>query len=337
MATLKPKVFLTRELQPECMNAIASQCHLEYSRVDRPLSQDEIIEAARGQDCLITMLTDSIDARVIDATVHLKIIANYAVGYNNIDLAAATQRRLLISNTPDVLTDATADIAWALIFSAARRIAEGDRFVRARRWTGWSPQLMLGADVSHATLGLVGLGRIGKAMIPRAQAFSMRVLYWNRTRLPQEEERALNIAYAPLDELLPQADFLSLHLALSEETTHLIGEAAFARMKPTAFLVNTARGPIVDEKALVAALRQKLIAGAGLDVFEREPEIQEALYGMENVTLLPHVGSATIGTRVKMAQIAIQNCLAAHQGHRPPNLVNVALDSHWPTSPGQFR
>jgi glyoxylate reductase len=261
----------------------------------------------------------------MDSNPGLKVIANFGVGYNHIDVAAATARGIAVTNTPGVLTNTTADIAWALLMDVARRVSEGDRWVRARNWVDWHPNLFIGADITGATLGLVGLGRIGKAVLRRAKGFDMKVLYWNRTRLSKADEAELGIQYADQDALYRQSDFVSLHVALNEGTRHLMGERQLSLMKPTAFLINTTRGPVVDEKALVKALQEKRIAGAGLDVFEREPNLESELYEMENVVIPPHIGSATVGTRLKMGMMAARNCIAGSLGERPPNIVNPEI------------
>jgi glyoxylate reductase len=253
---------------------------------------------------------------------NLKVVANFAVGFNNVDVTAATKRRIPVTNTPGVLTDTTADMAFALLMAAARRIVEGDRFVRTRTWQGWGPLQFLGGDVTGATLGLIGLGRIGRAMVPRGKGFGMQVIYWNRTRLSKEDESALGVSYREFDDLLRQSDFVSVHVSLNDETRHLIGPSQLSLMKPTACIINTARGAVIDEKALVAALREGMIASAGLDVYEHEPLLEPELYDLENAVVAPHLGSGTIGTRTKMGNIAVENCLAACHGNRPPNLIN---------------
>ena len=307
------------------MELLRDHSVLTMNHQDRYLTQEEIIEGVQGVDGLLCLLTDVIDDQILSANPALKVVANFAVGFNNIDINAATARKIPVTNTPGVLTETTADMAFALLLDIARRVAEGDRFVRTRAWQGWGPLQFLGADVSHATLGLIGLGRIGKSMIPRARGFSMNVLYWNRTRLKPQEEASLNVTYCELDELLSQSDFVSLHVAQNEETRHLLGKREFSLMKPEALLVNTARGPIVDEKALVVALQSGQIAGAGLDVYEQEPLLEPELYEMDNVVVAPHLGSGTIGTRTKMGNMAAENCLAACLGQRPPNLVNPQI------------
>ena len=268
------------------------------------------------------MLTDLIDEELLDRAPRLKMIANYAVGYNNINLTAATARNIPVSNTPDVLTEATAELAFALILATARRVIEGDRMNREGRFKFWAPLLFLGGEVTAKTLGIIGLGRIGKALAKKAGGFDMTVYYHNRNRLNTVDEERLGAKYLGLKELLAQADFISLHVPLTEDTNHLISRKELEMMKPSAFLINTSRGPVVDEQALVDALQQKWIAGAGLDVYEHEPQINPGLLELENVVLLPHVGSATWETRTKMARVAVENLLVGLKGERPPNCLN---------------
>ncbi len=322
---MKPKVFLTRRIPASVIERLQRETLLTRNPHDRLATKAELIEAVRGQDALLCNITDKIDAEILDAGRGLKVVANFGVGFNNIDVVAATARKIPVTNTPGVLTEATADIAFGLLLASARRLGEGERLVRARRWTGWEPMQLLGADVSGATLGLLGLGRIGQATARRAQAFGMRVVYWNRTRLPAAEEAARQLEYLSKEDVLRQSDFVSVHVAYCPETHHLLGAAAFALMKPTAHVINTARGPVIDEAALAHALSTGRIGGAGLDVFEREPVIEPGLYALENVVLAPHLGSATIGTRTKMGMIAADNLLAVCRGERPPNCVNPAV------------
>ncbi|TWT82222.1 putative 2-hydroxyacid dehydrogenase [Planctomycetes bacterium CA13] len=321
----RPTVFLTGPLPPECMQRLADSTNFQVNSLGRDLTKSELIEAVRQVDALICFLTDKVDADVLSANPNLKVVANYAVGFNNIDVATATERKIAVTNTPDVLTDTTADMACALIFSVARRVVEGDRLVRSRRWNGWAPLQLLGTDIMGATIGIIGTGRIGRAVAERAKAFRMNVVYWNRTRLDPETESKLGIRYCELGELLGESDFVSLHLAYSNETHHLINAARLSQMKPSAYLINTARGAVVDEKALVKALTQKTIAGAGLDVFEHEPALEPELYEMDNVVITPHLGSATTATRTMMGDMVIENCLVACAGNRPPNLVNTSV------------
>ena len=321
----KPKIFLTRELPPETMAILRDQSVLTMNPHDRYLDKQEIIDGVRKVDGLLCLLTDAIDDEILAAGSNLKVVANLAVGFNNIDVSAAPRRKIPVTNTPGVLTDTTADMAWALLLAAARRVAEGDRFVRTRAWQGWGPLQYMGGDVTGATLGIIGLGRIGQAVVRRARGFDMKVIYWNRTRLSPEQENELGVAYAEMDEVLRRSDFVSLHVALNDETTHLIGAQQLALMKPTACIINTARGPVIDEKALVSALQEGTIGAAGLDVYEHEPELEPGLYDLENAVLAPHLGSATIGTRTKMGNMAAENCLAGCRGERPPNLVNPEI------------
>jgi glyoxylate reductase len=321
----KPKIFLTRPIPPASMELLKEEVKLTYNPDDRVLSRAELIAGMAGQDGLLCTLMDGIDGELLNTNPNLKIVANYAVGYNNIDVAAATARKIPVSNTPGVLTASTADMAWALMFAIGRRVVEGDQLVRSRQWQGWGPMQLLGQDITGATLGLIGLGRIGKAMVQRAKGFDMKVIYWNRTRLTEAEETAMGITYASREDVLAQADFVSLHVALNAETTHLIGAAELALMKSTAYLINTTRGPVVDEKALVESLKTGSIGGAGLDVFEKEPMLEPELYDLPNVVIPPHLGSATIGTRTKMGNIAAENCFTACRGERPPNIVNPEI------------
>ncbi len=319
---MKSKVYLTRALPSAVMERLAAETDLLANPDDRLATKDEIIAGLKGRSVLLCNITDKVDAALIAACPDLKVIANFGVGYNNIDVAAATARGIPVTNTPGVLTEATADIAFGLMLAAARRFYEGERLVRTGEWGGWQPLQLLGADVTGATLGLVGCGRIGRAMARRARAFDMKLVYWNRTRLDSDEEAELGATYLERDELLAQADFVSLHVAYTPETHHLIDAAALGRMKKTAILINTARGPVVDEAALVQALRDLQIGGAGLDVFEKEPALADGLAALDNAVLLPHLGSATVGTRTAMGQIAVDNLLAASAGKRPPNCVN---------------
>ena len=322
---MKPKVFLTRELPPESMKLLSEAADLTYNQEDRTLTKQEVIDGVQNADGLICLLNDNIDQEIITSGSNLRVVANFAVGYNNIDVEAATLRGLPVTNTPGVLTDSTADMAWALLMDAARRVSEGDRMVRTGQWAGWGPLQLLGADITGSTLGIIGFGRIGQAVAKRARGFEMRICYWNRTRLSKEQEAAFGVEYLPMNELLSESDFVSVHVALNESTRHLIGAKEFEVMKPSACLINTARGPVVDEGALVTALKQGDIASAGLDVYEQEPLLEPGLYDLENVVLAPHLGSATIGTRTKMGNMAVENCLMACSGQRPTNLVNPEI------------
>lgn len=317
------RVLVTRPLpEPGAAPLVDAGLAVEQHQVDAPLPAAELATRVEGKDALLCMLSDRIDGPLLDAAgPSLRVVANFAVGFDNIDVSAATARGVLITNTPDVLTDATADIAWTLLMAAARRVIEGDSLVRQGRWTGWTPTQLLGAPVAGRTLGVFGMGKIGRAVAARANGFGMRVLYHNRSR-DEQAERELGATYVPLAELLAEADFLSLHAPLNEASRHVIDAGALASMKPSAILVNTARGPLVDEAALVEALRAGTIAAAGLDVFEAEPSLAPGLAELDNVVLLPHLGSATTDARAAMARLCCDNILAALDGRRPATLLN---------------
>jgi glyoxylate reductase len=326
----EPAVLVTRTLVPDAMRMLDGQCRLDlYEGPPEAIPRDELLRRAKDKDGLLTILTERVDDELLAAAgPRLRIVANHAVGFDNIDLAACTRRGVLVTNTPDVLTEATADLAWALILACVRRVAEGDRFLRARTPWVWGPQMMLGHDLYGKTLGIVGCGRIGRAVARRAVGFGMRLAYTDIQRLPEEAEREAQVEWRELNDLLAESDVVSVHTPLTPETRHLFNADAFRRMKPTAVLVNTARGPIVDEEALAEALRSGEIFAAGLDVYEREPAVPEALLDLDNVTLLPHLGSATIETRTAMGLLAVENLLAALSGRRPLCLLNPeALDS----------
>jgi glyoxylate reductase len=317
---MKPRVFLTRQLPPAVMERLERETDLAWHREDRVATKAEVVAGMKGRQALLCTILDRIDAELLDACPGLKVVANFGVGFNNIDVAAATARKIPVTNTPGVLTDATADMTFALLLAVARRLGEGERIVRANKWEGWQPLQLLGSDVTGATLGIIGFGRIGQAVARRAKAFGMRVIYWNRSALPESPESdATRVSF---EEALRQSDFVSSHVAYNSETHHLLDGPQFALMKPTAFMINTTRGAVINETALVRALQTKQIAGAALDVFEREPQLAPGLANLENVVLAPHLGSATIGTRTKMGMIAVDNLLAACEGRRPPNCVN---------------
>lgn len=321
----KPRVFLTRELPAEVMKRLEAETVLSVNGENRSLTREEIMEGVKDRDALLCLLTDPIESEIMDASPDLKVIANYAVGFNNIDVPAATKRGIPVTNTPGVLTETSADLAFSLLMASARRLVEADGFVRSGKWEGWEPLQFLGTDIHGAVLGVIGLGRIGKAVARRARGFDMNVIYWNRTRLAEEEEQELGVKYRPFGEVVQQADFLSLHVAYQPETHHLIGRKELRSMKAGAVLINTARGAVVDEKALVEVLRNGEIRGAGLDVFENEPQIEPELLQLKNTVILPHIGSATIATRTRMGMIAVDNILAACRGEEIPNLVNREL------------
>ncbi len=318
---MKKKVLVTRRLPDEALRLLYDTCEVELNPYDRVMTKDELIEGIRDKEGILCLLTDTITAEVMDAAVHLKVISNYAVGFDNVDVKAATGRGIVVTNTPGVLTETSADLTWALLMATARRIVEADAFMRNGKYTGWGPMMLLGGDVYGKTLGLVGMGRIGCAVARRAAGFNMRVLYYDVNRLSEDEEKALNLEYSGFDELLKEADFVSLHVPLLPSTRHLVGARELSLMKPTSYLINTSRGPVVDEKALVEALRSGKIAGAGLDVYENEPEMAPGLPELENVVLLPHIASASVETRTKMGIMAAQNLIAGLRGELPPNCV----------------
>ena len=325
--TNRPTILVTQKVPDPAYPLLAAVGEIEANSEEGTIwSYDELLRRGPGHDYLYCLLTDTIDERFLAACAtarpRLRLLANMAVGFNNIDLAAATRLGIAVSNTPGVLSETTADLAFGLLMAAARRIPESERFLRAGKYTGWGPLLFCGAEVHHATLGLIGMGRIGKIMARRAIGFDMRILYHNRQRLSATEEAEYHATYVPLDELLQQSDFVSLHAPYTPATHHLIDTHALSLMKPTAMLINTARGPMVDEKALVRALQNKTIAGAGLDVFEHEPAVEAELLSMENVVLLPHIASASLPTRTLMATMASQNIAAHARGERPPNILN---------------
>jgi glyoxylate reductase len=318
-----PAVLVTRGVPDRVRRHLAGRCRLEVWEGEGVMPRGELLERVAGKNGLLSMLTDRVDDELLErAGPGLRVVANFAVGFDNLDLEACTARGVLATNTPDVVTEATADLTWALLLAAARRVTEGDRFLRARRPWIWGPEFFLGFEVHGKTLGVIGLGRIGRAVARRAAGFGMPVLYTARNRLPPADEASLGVAWRQLDDLLSEADFVTVHTGLSPATRHLIGAGQLARMKPTAVLVNTARGPIVDEAALAAALRAGELGAAGLDVFEREPEVHPGLLELDNVTIVPHLGTATLETRVAMGMTAAANLLAALDGRRPPNLLN---------------
>jgi glyoxylate reductase len=316
-------VLVTRRIFPEAVAFLRERAEVEYVESDDALPPDELIARSRGKQGIVSQLTDRFGAEQIARLEGVRVISDVAVGYDNVDVEAATRHGILVTNTPDVLTDTTADLAFALILATARRLIESSDFIRSGQWRRWAIDLLAGCDVHHKTLGIVGMGRIGQAVARRARGFSMRVLYADARRVAEETERELGLEFVTREKLLAESDFVSLHVPLSAATRHLIGPAELARMKPTAILVNTSRGPVVDEAALAEALAARRIGGAGLDVFEREPEVHPGLLALENVVLVPHIGSATIETRRKMSMLAAQNCAIAIEGRRPPNLVNV--------------
>ena len=323
---MKPAVLLTRRVPASVYRRLEAVCEVDLHEGEAAIPREELIRRVADMDALLCLLTDRVDRAVIAAGPRLKIIANIAVGYDNVDVASASARGIVVTNTPDVLTVATAEFTWALILAITRRVAEGDRVVRAGRWKGWALDYMLGMELRGKQLGVVGLGRIGSAVASRAAAFGMTVV---ASSLPGDPARAgsplplQDVRSTALDELLRTSDVISLHVPLTPGTHHLIDRARLTRMKRSAYLVNTSRGPVVDEEALAWALGERLIAGAALDVYEREPDIHPALLPLENVVLAPHLGSATTETRTAMADLAVSNVLSVLDG-RPP-LTPVAV------------
>ena len=316
------KVYVTRRLPNSVMKLLGNICEYDVNPEERKATREEIINAVKNYAAVITMLNDSIDSEIINAAgPDLKLIANYGVGFNNIDVKAAQEKGIYVSNTPDVLTDATADLAFTLLLSAARRVIEGDNIVRTSSFE-WAPKYLLGYDVTGKTLGIIGAGRIGSNLGRKAAlGFNMKVLYYSRRNsLPLE---AVGASRTGLEELLERSDFVSIHLPLTPETRHLIGANELAKMKPDGILINTSRGPVVDEKALVSALERKVIAGAGLDVYENEPEVEPGLKTLQNVVLMPHVGTGTFGTRFEMGRLVMKNIEAVFAGNHPVTMVRV--------------
>jgi lactate dehydrogenase-like 2-hydroxyacid dehydrogenase len=311
---LKPSILLTGKIPSSVLAALESIGDVDQFRRDGVdvMPHDELIARVAGKQAIVSMITDAIGRDVIEAGGDLKVIANAAVGYNNIDVAAARERGIVVTNTPGVLTDATADLTWALILGITRRIGEGERLVRRGGWKGWTFDFMLGAELRGKQLGIVGYGGIGRAVAARGRAFGMRIAYTSRTPKNDPDAEAM-----PLDRLLATSDIVSIHCPLTSETRHLIDQAALARMKRSAYLINTARGPVVDEKALAWALRTRLISGAALDVFEHEPKVEPELLTLENVMLVPHLGSGTVETRTAMAALAVRNVAAVLAGQAP--------------------
>ncbi|MFH1224861.1 MAG: D-glycerate dehydrogenase [Candidatus Diapherotrites archaeon] len=318
----KPKVFVSQPIPKKGIVLLEAHFDAEANAEKRVLTKKELIARVKGKDALLCILTDKIDADVLSAEPKLKIVSNFGVGFNNIDVPEATKRGIVVANTPNVLNEATADCTIALMLDIARRISEGDRVARAGNFTGWEPEYMLGVDVYGKTLGIVGLGRIGKAVAERAsKGFGMRVFYSDVIR-QEDAERELGIEYKPLETLLMVSDFVSLHVPLNEKTKHMVGGHELAIMKKTACLINMARGPVVDEKALINALKQGTIFGAALDVYENEPEIPKELRALQNVVLAPHLGSATVEARDAMSVLAAQNLVDFFAGRTPRAVVN---------------
>jgi len=325
---MKKRILVTGRLPESIMADLSKKYEADINIEDKPLDRKHFLDRIKDKDGLLSMITDTLDEDVLGRASRLKMIAQFGVGYNNIDVIAATKRGILVSNTPGVLTDASAELAVALILAISRRLVEGDRMTRGGRFLYWAPMLFLGREVTGKTLGIIGMGKIGKAVAQRARCFNMPILYHNRSRIGISEEKELMAKYVDMKTLLSQSDFITLHVPLTDQTKHLIGSQELSLMKPTAYLINTSRGPVVDEKALLQALKKKKIGGAGLDVYENEPALTPGLAELDNAILLPHVGSGTLETRYRMASMSVENLIAGLSGKVPPNLVNPDVLSH---------
>ncbi|MCB2297480.1 2-hydroxyacid dehydrogenase [Clostridium tagluense] len=321
----KKKVYITRRIPDEAIELLEEHFHVEINPQDRVLLREELLEKVKGMDAVLCLITDNIDSEVLEAAGNkCKIFANYGVGYNNIDIVAATEKRIIITNTPGVLDDATADLAWTLLMAVSRRIVAADKFTRNGAFQSWDPMMFLGRDITGKTLGLIGAGRIGFNFAKKAKAFDMKILYTG-LRHNSKIENELGAIYVDKETLLSEADFVSLHVPLLPSTTHYISDLEFSMMKKTSVIVNTSRGPVIDEKALVKALKQGEIWGAGLDVYENEPEIEPELLAMYNVVIVPHIASATMETRTNMGLIAARNIIKVLSGEKPYTCVNTQV------------
>jgi len=319
---VKPRVLVTREISEEAVTRLKQHFIVDSNQKDLPVSPRQLVQKLKGKDGVVTLSTDVVNGDVLAKSPQLKIVCNVAVGYNNLDVAAATKRGVMMTNTPGVLDDTTADLTWALILSAARGLSHADRSVRAGKWKRWRMMEYLGQDIYGKTIGICGFGRIGRGVARRAMGFNMKVLYASRSRASEAVEQEFRASYVDKHTLLRESDVVTLHLPLSPETRHYIAAKELALMKKSAILVNVSRGPVVDEKALVKALKSARIFGAGLDVYEHEPALAPGLTSLPNVTLTPHIGSGTIETRLKMSNMAVTNCIAGLTDQRPPNLLN---------------
>ena len=319
---MQARILVTRHVYPEAIDVLSGSGELDYNDSSTGLGHDGLIAAAADKTAIVSQLTDPMTAELMDAAPGLKVIANVAVGFDNIDVPAATERGIVVTNTPGVLTDTTADFAFTLLMVAARRVTEAERFLRDGRWQQWEIDLFSGHDIHHHTLGIVGLGRIGQGVAKRARGFDMRVIYHDIVRAPAGVEEELGVEFVSKEQLFRESDFVSIHVPLTDDTRHFVGAADLALMKPSAILVNTARGPVVDEQALAKALADGAIAGAGLDVFENEPVVSAELLALDNVVLAPHIASASVKTRTRMCVMAAENAAAVLAGQQPPNPVN---------------
>jgi glyoxylate reductase len=321
----KAKIYATHPLFDPARKLLEARFDVEYWKGPGRPPRDRLLQRVADKDALICLLTEKVNDELLAAAPKLRIAANVAVGFDNIDVAACTRRKVFASNTPGVLDETTADFAWTLLMAVARRLIEGDNLMRSGMWTGWDLDQLCGGDVWGKTLGIVGFGRIGRAVARRATGFHMRVLYSDAVRAPANVEKELHAEHVEMDRVFTESDFVSLHVPLMPETRGLISTARLATMKPTAYLINTSRGPVVDEAALVAALEARKIAGAALDVYEKEPQVHPQLVGRKDVVLAPHIASASVETRTRMAVMAAENVVAALEGQRPPNALNPEL------------
>ena len=322
---MKPPILVTKRIYPEAIEYLKQHAEVDYVGSDDGLAAEELLTRVRGKKAVVSQLTDKFSAAVIAQLDGVRVIANVAVGFDNIDVPAATRRKILVTNTPEVLTDTTADFAFTLLMAAARRVVEGHHFVHSGQWTKWRIDLLVGQDIHHRTLGIFGMGRIGQAVARRGRGFDMRILYHDAVRAPEAVERELGAEFVSAERLLREADCVSLHVPLLPHTRHMMSTEQFGLMKPTAILVNTSRGPVVDEAALAEALEKRVIAGAGIDVFENEPQVHPMLLKLDNVVLAPHIASASVDTRKKMSMMAAENAVAAVEGKRPANLLNAEV------------
>ena len=319
---MKPKIYVTRKLPKPALDKLKKFFDMEINTMNRALTKKELVDNVKGRDALLCLLSDKIDSDVIKSNPDLKVISNCAVGFDNIDVKTANKYRIPVCNTPGILTETTADMTWAHMLSVARRVVESDKFNRAGKFKGWDLMLFLGGDVHGKTLGIIGAGRIGTAVAKRSIGFNMKILYCDNRRNKTIESSPVNAKKVTLDRLLTRSDFVSIHVPLTKDTVHLIGEKELKKMKKTAYLINTSRGPVINEKALVKALKNKEIAGAGLDVYENEPKMTKGLAELNNTVLTPHTASASFGTRTKMALTAVENAVRVIKGKKPLHVVN---------------
>ncbi|HTU36106.1 MAG TPA: D-glycerate dehydrogenase [Candidatus Acidoferrum sp.] len=319
----KPKLLATRPLFPAARNILDDEFEVDYWTNPERIPRSELLKRVADKEALVCLLTEKVDDELLNTAPKLRIAATVSVGFDNIDVPACTKRNVVATNTPGVLDDTTADFAWALLMAVARRVLEGDTWLRSKGWPGWDLDQLLGADVWGKTLGIIGFGRIGRGVARRSYGFNMRVLYHDAVHAPMNVEEQLRAEYADIDKLLRESDFVTLHVPLLPSTRHLICKETLSKMKPTAYLINTSRGQVVDEAALVEALEEKRIAGAALDVFENEPNVHPGLLDRQDVVLTPHIASASVATRTKMAVMAANNVVACFQGKKPPNALNA--------------